>query len=52
MLVIDEAQRLTPALLEQIRVLSNVETAGPESGQLHFRRPDTNSWTCSSQTGR
>ena len=39
-LVIDEAQRLTPDMLEQIRVFSNVENARPESRQLHFRRTD------------
>ena len=38
-LVIDEAQRLTPDMLEQIRVFSHRD-AGPESRQLHFRRAD------------
>ena len=41
-LVIDEAQRLTPAMLEQIRVFSNVETPGQKvvscifAGQTEF----------------
>jgi type II secretory pathway predicted ATPase ExeA len=41
-LVIDEAQRLTPEMLEQIRVFSNIETAGQKvvscifAGQTEF----------------
>ena len=41
-LVIDEAQRLTPAMLEQIRVFSNIETPGQKvlscifAGQTEF----------------
>ena len=35
-LVIDEAQRLTPELLEQIRILSNFERPDQKGHQLHF----------------